>query len=82
MPLELRPQMLDQRGLAGAHLAGDDDEALLLAQPVDEVRDGARMPAAAEEEAVVRRELEWDAGELVEAFVHVPPARIRMFWLC
>jgi hypothetical protein len=68
--------MLDQGRLPGAHFAGDDDEAFLLAQPVDQVRDRARMAAGAEEEAAVRRQLEGNAGEPVEPFVNSSPAPV------
>ena len=73
--VELRPELLDQRGLAGADLAGDDDEALLLRQPVDQVRDRPAVPAGAEEEPAVGRQLERDAGEIVEVLVHGDPIR-------
>ena len=62
VPVELRPELLDQRGLAGADLAGDDDEAFLLRQTIDQVRDRAAVAARAEEEPAVGRELKGNAG--------------------
>ena len=56
--VELRQQQIDERGLAGADLAGDDDEALALMQPVGQMRHGAGVAGAAEEEARIGRELE------------------------
>ena len=56
--VELRPKLLDQRGLAGADLAGDDDEAFLLRQPVDQMRDRPAVPARSEEEPAVGRQQE------------------------
>ena len=68
--VELRPELLDQRRLAGADLAGDDDEAFLLRQPVDQMRDRAAVAAGAEEEPAVGGQLERDAGEVVKFLVH------------
>ena len=69
--VELVEQAAHDRGLARAHVAGDDDESLVLVQPVLEVRHRAPMLPAAEVERRIRIELEGLPGEPVEGFVHV-----------
>ena len=66
----LLEQAAHHRRLAGADLAGDDDEAFVLVQAVFEVRHRAPVLPAAEEERRVGIELEGLAGEPVEGFVH------------
>jgi hypothetical protein len=56
--IELAAHPLDQRGLARADLAGDDDEALALVQPVGEMGVRALMHGAVEEQPRVGRHLE------------------------
>jgi hypothetical protein len=68
--VELAQQPLDQRGLARAHLAGDDDEAFALGQSEGQVRDRPAVSAAAIEEAGIRGELKGRSGEVVVALVH------------
>ena len=50
LAVELLEQAAHDRRLAGADLAGDDDEALALIEPVLEVGERALVPAAAEVE--------------------------------
>ena len=68
--VELVEQAAHDRRLAGADLAGDDDEAFVLVQPVLEVCDGAPVLPAAEVERRIGIELERLAGQAVEGFVH------------
>ena len=67
-------QAVDQRAqhrrLAGADLAGDDDEPLVARHAVLEIGAGAAVLLAAEVEAGVGVELERLAAQPVEAFVH------------
>ena len=51
LAIELLEQRAHQRGLAGADLAGDDDEALALVDAVLQVRQRAAVALAAEVEA-------------------------------
>src|SRR2546430_11955199 len=66
-PLEERAQ---QRRLAGADLAGQDDEALALADPVDELGQRLAVARRLEEELRIRRGTEWCLAEPVELEVH------------
>ena len=68
--VELVEQAAHDRGLAGADVAGDDDESFVLVQAVLEVGHGAPVLPAAEVERRVRIELEGLARESVEGFVH------------
>jgi len=63
--VELRPKLFDQGGLTGADFAGDDDEAFLLGQAIDQMRDRPAVPAGAEEESAVGCQQEWQAGKVV-----------------
>jgi hypothetical protein len=38
------------------------------------------MPARAEEESPIRRQLERNAGEFVKSFVHAFPVSVRTAW--
>jgi hypothetical protein len=73
--IDLREEVAHQRRLPGADLAGDDDEALALVQPVLQVGEGALVAAAAEEEGGIRIELEGLARQPEEGFVHVVTRR-------
>ena len=66
-PLEERAQ---QRRLAGADLAGEDDEALALADAVDELGQRFAVARRLEEELRIRRGTEWCLAEPVELEVH------------
>ncbi len=68
--VELVEQAAHDRGLAGPHVAGDDDEPFILMQPVFEIRHGAPVLPAAEVEGGIRIELEGFPREPVEGFVH------------
>ncbi len=61
----------DEERLAGAHIAGDDDEALRLFDAVTQVRQRPLVPAAAEVEARIGRQAERLGVELVVLLVHV-----------
>src|SRR6266702_2281842 len=52
--VELLPDMLDKRRLAGPDLAGDHHEPVALAQPISYMRQRLAMRFAAKEEASVR----------------------------
>ena len=68
--VELGPELLDQRGFAGADFPGYDDETFFLGQPVHQMRDGPAVAAGAEKESAVRRQQEGQAGQVVEFLVH------------
>ncbi len=68
--LETVEQAAQHRRLAGTDLAGDDDEAFVARDAVLEVRFGAPVLLAAEEEVRVGIELERVAAQAVEGFVH------------
>ena len=68
--IELLQEAPHDRRLAGADLAGDDDETLALVEPVLEVRERALVAPAAVVERRIGVELEGFAGEPVEGFVH------------
>src|SRR5215469_3511293 len=68
--IELGEEMADEGGLAGADLAGDDDEALALVQAVLQIGDSLLMAGGAKEEARVGAELERLAAQLVEVVIH------------
>ncbi len=71
--VEFLQQRAHERGLAGADLAGDDEEALALVDAVLQVRVRALVPLAAEVEGRVGTELEGLARQAVEVFVHAVP---------
>ena len=77
--VKLGAEPLDQRGLARADLAGDDDEAFLLRQPVHQVGIGAAVPRARVEQPRIRRHLEGMLAEAVMVDVHggIPAERVR-----
>ena len=77
--VELLEKAAHDRRLAGADLAGDDDEPLALIEPVLEVGERALVPAAAEVERRVGIELERLAGQPEEGFVH--RGRYRNVWV-
>ena len=64
---EFGAEPFDQGGLARAHLAGDDNEAFALRQAVEQMRIGAAVRRAGEEQPHIRRHPE---GLLVES-IHV-----------
>ena len=68
--IELLEQAAHDRRLAGADLAGDDDEAFALVQPVLEIGEGALVAPAAEVERRIGIELERFARQPEERFVH------------
>ena len=68
--VEFLEQRAHQRRLAGADLAGDDQEALALVHAVLQVRKGARVPLAPEVEGRIGTQLEGLAGQAIEFFVH------------
>ena len=68
--VELGPQLFDQRRFAGPDLPGNDDEAFFLRQAVDQMRDGAAVPAGAEEKSAIRRQQERQSGQAIEFLVH------------
>ena len=68
--VELLEEAPHDRRLAGADLAGDDDEPLALVEPVLEVRERALVAPAAVVERRIGVELEGLAGEPEEGFVH------------
>ena len=63
-------QMADQGRLAGADLAGDDDEALALGEAVAEIGHRLAVRAAVEPEARIGGQLEGLSGEAVTIGVH------------
>ena len=71
--------MPDQRRLARADVAGDDDEALALREAVAEIGHRGAMGLALEPEARVRRQLEGAIAEPVVAVVHARLSR-RYIW--
>ena len=64
---EFSAEPFDQGGLAGAHLAGDNNEALTLRQAIEQMRIGPTVRRAWKEQPHIRCHPE---GLLVEA-VHV-----------
>ncbi len=68
--IELLQQAADDRRLARADLAGDDDETLALVEPVLEIGERALVAAAAVVERRIGVELEGLPGQSVEGFVH------------
>ncbi len=56
--VHLRAEPLDQGRLAGADFAGDDDKALALGEAIVQMGNRLAVPAAAEKESAVRRQLE------------------------
>ena len=63
-------QMADQRRLARADIAGDDDEAFALRQPIAKVGHRLAVRSALEIESGIGRQLERASGEAVELIVH------------
>ena len=63
-------QVAHDGGLAGADIAGDDDEAFVLVHAVLEVGHGAAMLLAAEIELRIGIELERLAGQAIEGLIH------------
>ena len=74
-PINRGKQMANQRRLAGADIAGDDDEALTLRQPVAEIRHRLAMRPALVPETRVGRQLEGLFAEAVVIRIHAasPP---------
>ena len=68
--IELLEQAAHDRRLAGADIAGDDDEPFALVQTVLEIGEGALVAAAAEVERRIGIELERLAGQPEKGFVH------------
>ena len=68
--MKLREQIVDQDGLSGADLSGDDDKTLALTQPISQVGDRLAMGATFIEEPVIGRELERPSPEFVEGCIH------------
>src|SRR3546814_17907669 len=62
--------MPDQRCLAGADIAGDDDEALALRQAIAQIGHCLPVRAAFEIESGIGRQLERASGEAIELIVH------------
>src|SRR3546814_17774458 len=62
--------MPDQRCLAGADIAGDDDEALALRQAIAQIGHCLTVRAAFEIESGIGRQLERASGEAIEMIVH------------
>ena len=58
MPVELLQQRAAQRRLARAHLAGELDKTLPLANAVKQVVERLAMPGTVEKEVRVRRDVE------------------------
>ena len=69
--VDIGQQMRDQGRLAGADLAGDDDEALALGEAVAQIGHRLLVGAAVEPEARVGRQLERLSGQAVSLGVHV-----------
>jgi hypothetical protein len=63
-------QMADERRLARAHVAGDDDEAFTLREAITQIGHRLAVRAAFEIEMRVGRQLERPAGETIELIVH------------
>src|SRR3546814_611833 len=59
-------EIIDENGLAGADLAGDDHEALALAQPEAQIGQSPALGLASIIEAQVRRQVEGILPELEE----------------
>jgi hypothetical protein len=68
--VELAQQVLDDGGLSGADIAGDDDEALALAETIGQMGHRLGVSGTGEEKARIRRQLEGQSGELVEFSIH------------
>ncbi len=68
--VELLQEVLDDGGLAGPDIAGDDDESLALTETIGQVCHRLGMSRAAEEEARIRHELEGQPDEFVEIRIH------------
>ncbi len=66
----VRHEMRDKRGLARADVAGDDDEAFALRQPIAQIGHGLAVRGALEIEFGVGRELERAARQLEICGVH------------
>jgi hypothetical protein len=64
--IELLQQRLEQRRLARADLAGEDDEAFTLLDAVLELGEGFPVPGGQEQEPGVRGEVERVLRELIE----------------
>ena len=71
LAVELLQKTANDRRLAGADLAGNDDEALALIQPVLKISECALVPAAAEKERRIGIQLKRLTRQLVERLVHV-----------
>ena len=68
--IDRRQQVIDENGFAGTDLSSDDDEALAVVQPIDEI--GHRLPVhrALVKESSIGSELERRFGKPVEILVH------------
>jgi hypothetical protein len=67
---EFGTEPFDQGGLAGAHLAGDNNEALALRQAVDQMRIGATVRRAWKEQPHIRCHAERLLVEAVHVEIH------------
>ena len=74
--------MLDERRLARADVAGDDDEALALRQAEPEIRHGFLVRSAFEVKARVRRQLKRGRAQAVMVGVHRrgSPTRVQKLY--
>ena len=70
LPMQAVDQAAQDHRLAGADLAGDDDEAFVARHAVLQIGLGAAVLLAAEVESGVGVELEGLAAQPVEGFVH------------
>ena len=74
---EFGAEPFDQRGLASAHLAGDDNEALALRQAVEQMRIGPAVRRAGEEQPHIRRHPEGRLAESVLVKMMALPQKVR-----
>ena len=68
--IEFAAKMRDQRGFAGPHLPGDDDEPFPLVQTIPEIGERFFVRDGFEIKGRIRGQLKRAIGESVEAFVH------------
>ncbi len=71
LAIDRRHQMADERGLAGADLAGDDDEALTLRQAITKIGHRLFVRRRVEPETRIWRQLERSAAQSVMFVVHL-----------
>ena len=74
---EFGAEPFDQGGLASAHLAGDDNEAFALRQAVEQMRIGATVGCAGEEQPHIRRHPEGLLVELIYVEIMTLPQKVR-----